>query len=110
MLSLRRPSLPNLTRGLEQSQSVRANVGGMEKSFLTSQASANRVNKANKQRGLALVSVNTAGPIDRAPAHVTTATASDILTQVETYMDNMDVTATTNHITLDALVASTDCL
>ena len=54
--------------------------------------------------------MNTSGPIDGAPSHAATATASDILPQVETYMENIAAATTTNHRKLEALVDSTDCL
>ena len=82
-------------------------MGGMEKSFLTAHATPICVNKAKKQHGVAFSSTNTAGPIDHAPTHATPTTASDILPQIETYMENIAAAATTNHKTLEALVAST---
>ena len=49
------------------------------KAFLTSHSTASRANKVNKKCGNAFGSANTSGPIDRAPAHTATTTASDIL-------------------------------
>ena len=78
-----------------------------KKAFLTAHAVENCANNGNKQCGVAFGSANTAGTINRALAHATTTTAPGILPQVETYMENITAAETTNHRTLEALVAST---
>ena len=85
-------------------------MGGMEKYFLTAHATENRANKSNKQCGVSFVRAKTSGIINHAPANSDTATASELLSQVETYMENIADAATTNHETLGALVAKTERL
>ena len=82
----------------------------MEKFFLAAHAAENRDNEVNKQRVVSFGTANTSVTVNRAPAYAATATASDVLSQIETYMENIAAAATTNHETLGVLVDSTDRL
>ena len=81
-----------------------------KKIFLASHAATNCANKSNKKYGVSFGRANTDSTINRSPSNVATSTATNIMPQVETHMENIDAASTINHETLGALVDSTERL